>query len=110
MSSVNLEYYDEWSKSGLPFIADLVTMLDNVLEYFIESVVDTKVLESDYNANFRRFKNYVREGKEGFTRSAYSAYRERSIGLGTMGFCSYLQSHGLPVDGVFAASFNHKAF
>jgi ribonucleoside-diphosphate reductase alpha chain len=110
LSSVNLEYYDEWSKSGFPFIADLVTMLDNVLEYFIESVVDTKVLESDYNANFRRFKNYVREGKEGFTRSAYSAYRERSIGLGAMGFHSYLQNRGFSFGEIYASSFNHKAF
>jgi len=110
LSSVNLEHFDEWSKSELPFISDLITMLDNVLEYFIESVVDTKVLDSDYNSNFRRFKNYVREGKEGFTRSAYSAYRERSIGLGAMGFHSYLQHHRVSFESVFAASFNHKAF
>ena len=109
LSSVNLEHFDIWSKDEL-FISDMITMLDNVLELFIESIVDIKVLDSDYNSNFRRFKNYVREGKEGFTKAAYSAYRERSIGLGTMGFCSYLQSHGLPFDGLFAASFNHKAF
>jgi len=109
LSSVNLEHFDVWSKDEL-FISDMITMLDNVLELFIESIVDTKVLDSDYNSNFRRFKNYVQEGKEGFTKAAYSAYRERSIGLGAMGFHSYLQGRGLPFESVFAASFNHRAF
>jgi len=109
LSSVNLAHFDEWSTDD-NFIADMITMLDNVLELFIESIVDIKVLDSDYSANFRRFKNYVREGKEGFSKAAYSAYRERSIGLGAMGFHSYLQGRGLPFESVFAASFNHRAF
>jgi ribonucleoside-diphosphate reductase alpha chain len=109
LSSVNLVHFDAWSKDD-NFIADMITMLDNVLELFIESIVDTKILDSDYNANFRRFKNYVKEGKEGFSKAAYSAYRERSIGLGAMGFHSYLQGRGLPFESVFATSFNHRAF
>jgi ribonucleoside-diphosphate reductase alpha chain len=109
LSSVNLATFDEWSEDDV-FIADMVTMLDNVLELFIEGIVDTKVLDSDYSANFRRFKNYVQEGKEGFTKAAYSAYRERSVGLGAMGFHSYLQGRGLSFESVFAASFNHRAF
>ena len=109
LSSVNLAHFDEWSTDD-NFIADMITMLDNVLELFIESIVDIKVLDSDYNANFRRFKNYVQQGKEGFSTAAYSAYRERSIGLGAMGFHSYLQGRGLPFESVFAASFNHRAF
>ena len=109
LSSVNLEYYDEWADHP-HFINDLVTMLDNVLELFIESVVDTEVLDSDYNANYKRFKNYVREDKKGFTRSAYSAYRERSIGLGAMGFHSYLQNRGFSFGGIYASSFSHRAF
>ena len=109
LSSVNLVHFDEWSKDE-NFIPDLITMLDNVLELFIESIVDTKVLDSDYNANFKRFINYVREGKEGFAKAAYSAYRERSVGLGAMGFHSYLQDHGLCFEGVLATSFNHRAF
>ena len=109
LSSVNLATFDEWSEDD-NFIADMVTMLDNVLELFIESIVDTKVLDSDYNANFRRFKNYVQEGKEGFAKAAYSAYRERSVGLGAMGFHSYLQHRKLPFEGVLASSFNHRAF
>jgi len=109
LSSVNLAHFDEWSTDD-NFIADMITMLDNVLELFIESIVDIKVLDSDYSANFRRFKNYVQEGKEGFSKAAYSAYRERSIGLGAMGFHSYLQGRGLPFESVFAASFNHRAF
>ncbi len=108
LSSVNLEYYDEWSKDNL-FIEDLITMLDNVLQHFIDNAVDTVQL-GEYNANFKRFKNYIREGQEGFTKAAYSAYREKSIGLGAMGFHAYLQSKNIPFEGLFATSFNYKAF
>ena len=108
LSSVNLEYYDEWSKDNL-FIEDLITMLDNVLQHFIDNAVDTVQL-GEYNANFKRFKNYIKEGQEGFTKAAYSAYRERSIGLGAMGFDAYLQSKNIPFEGLFATSFNYKAF
>tara|TARA_R110000824_G_scaffold117409_1_gene269361 strand:- start:20129 stop:22009 length:1881 start_codon:yes stop_codon:yes gene_type:complete len=108
LSSVNLEYFDAWSKDDL-FIKDLITMLDNVLEHFIEDIVDTDNLK-EYNANFKRFKSYVKEDKEGLLKAAYSAYRERSIGLGAMGYHSYLQSHGICFEGVLAASFNHRAF
>ena len=93
LSSVNLEYYDSWSKNE-DFIKDLVTMLDNVLEHFIGEIVHTEKL-GGYTANYKRFKNYVKEGKEGMVKAAYSAYRERSIGLGAMGFHSYLQSKEL---------------
>ncbi len=63
LSSVNLEHFDKWKKNE-QFIDDLITMLDNVLEHFIEAIVDTSGL-GGYNANFKRFKNYVREEKEG---------------------------------------------
>jgi len=108
LSSVNLEHFDKWSKDEM-FISDLVNMLDNILQHFIDNAVDTSQL-GEYNANYKRFKNYVKEGKEGFTKAAYSAYRERSIGLGAMGFHSYLQSKGIPFEGLFATSFNYKAF
>jgi ribonucleoside-diphosphate reductase alpha chain len=84
-------------------------MLDNVLQHFIDNAVDTVQL-GEYNANFKRFKNYIKEGQEGFTKAAYSAYRERSIGLGAMGFHAYLQSKNIPFEGLFATSFNYKAF
>ena len=86
LSSVNLEKFDEWSKDDL-FISDLVTMLDNVLEHFIESAANTDDFGA-YRASFDRFKNYIKEGKDGYKKAAYSAYRERSIGLGAMGFHS----------------------
>ena len=108
LSSVNLELFDEWRKDEL-FIYDIITMLDNVLEGFINNVVDVESIGT-YNANYKRFKNYVREGKEGLVKAAYSAYRERSVGLGAMGFHSYLQRNRIPFESVFAASFNHKAF
>ena len=109
LSSVNLEYFDEWKNSN-EFIDDMITMLDNVLEHFIENAVDTKGL-GKYNANYERFINYVKEGpNKGFTKSAYSAYRERAIGLGAMGFCSYLQRNGINFESMYATSFNHRAF
>ena len=105
---MNLEYFDDWSKDD-NFIKDLITMLDNVIEHYIENAVDTTQL-GGYSANFKRFQNYVREGKEGYIKSAYSAYRERSLGLGAMGFHAYLQSRNIPFEGIFATGFNHKAF
>ena len=65
LSSLNLEYYDEWKNTSI--VEDLITMLDNVLEYFIENAPDD------------------------ISRAKFSAERERSIGLGAMGFHSYLQ-------------------
>jgi len=108
LSSVNLEHFDKWSKDNL-FINDLITMLDNVLQHYIDNAVDTSQL-GEYNANFKRFSNYIKEDKEGYAKSAYSAYRERSVGLGAMGFHAYLQSKGIPFEGIFATGFNHKAF
>ena len=108
LSSVNLEHYDEWSKDDY-FIKDLITMLDNVLQHFIENAIDTSQL-GEYNANYKRFKGYVKDGKEGFTKAAYSAYRERSLGLGAMGFHAYLQSNKIPFGGIQATGFNYQAF
>ena len=108
LSSVNLEHYDKWVKDDL-FIKDLITMLDNVLQHFIDNAIDTEQL-GEYNANFKRFKGYVKEGKEGFTKAAYSAYRERSLGLGAMGFHAYLQENNIPFEGIQATGFNYQAF
>ena len=108
LSSVNLEHFDSWSKDE-NFISDLITMLDNVIEHYIENAVDTSQL-GGYSANYNRFNKYIKEGKEGYTKSAYSAYRERSLGLGAMGFHAYLQSRNIPFEGIFATGFNHKAF
>ena len=103
-----MEHFDTWSKDD-DFIQDLITMLDNVLQHYIDNAIDTTQL-GEYSANFKRFQKYVREGKEGFTKSAYSAYRERSLGLGAMGFHAYLQGRNIPFEGIFATGFNYKAF
>ena len=108
LSSVNLEYFENWKKNE-EFIPDLVTMLDNVLEHFIEDIVDTDNL-GGYTANFKRFKTYVKEDKKGMVKAAYSAYRERSIGLGAMGFHAYLQSKGLSFNGLQQTSINNIIF
>ena len=85
LSSVNLEEYDEWSKDDT-FIPDLVEMLDNVLSYFIDNAPPE------------------------LWRAVNSASRERSIGLGAMGFHAYLQRHNIAFEGVMAKSMNMKMF
>ena len=85
LSSLNLEKYDEW-KEDPKFIPDVVRFLDNVLEYFINNA-------SDF-----------------LHRAKYSAMRERSIGLGAMGFHSYLQSKNVPFASAIAKGINLKIF
>ena len=85
LSSVNLEYFDEW-KNHASFIPDLVRFLDNVLQYFIDNAPSQ------------------------LEKAKYSAYRERSIGLGAMGFHAYLQKNSIPFEGPVAASANHMIF
>lgn len=84
LSSLNLEYYDEWKDTSI--VRDLVRMLDNVLEYFIENATDTI------------------EGAK------FSAARERSIGLGAMGFHSLLQKHGVAWESEVAKEINDAVF
>ena len=85
LSSVNLENYDEWSKHPA-FIPDLVRMLDNVLDDFIARAPDQ------------------------LHRAKFSAMRERSIGLGAMGFHAYLQKMGVPFESMQATSANLQMF
>jgi len=85
LSSVNLEYYDEWKKVPA-FIPDLIRMLDNVLTYFIETAPDS------------------------MERAKFSAMRERSIGLGAMGFHAYLQKNMIPFESIFAGGMNTEMF
>ena len=85
LSSVNLEEYDEW-KNNDQFIPDLVRMLDNVLEHFIQNAPDQ------------------------LSRASYSAMRERSIGLGAMGFHAHLQRHNIPFESAMAKGRNLQMF
>ena len=85
LSSVNLEEYDEWKDNDL-FIPDLVRMLDNVLEHFITNAPDQ------------------------LSRASYSAMRERSIGLGAMGFHAHLQRHNIPFESAMAKGKNLQMF
>lgn len=84
LSSLNLELYDEWKDTRI--VEDLVTMLDNVLEYFIENAPDE------------------------IGRARYSASRERSIGLGAMGFHSLLQRHNIAWESEEARELNTAVF
>ncbi len=85
LSSLNLEYFDEWSKDEM-FIEDIVRMLDNTLDSFIKSAPST------------------------MWRAVKSAQSERSIGLGTMGFHSYLQKSGIALQSPMSMGPNMKIF
>ena len=84
LSSLNLEKYDEWKDTTI--VEDLIEYLDNVLQYFVDHAPD-----------------HLKKAK-------YSAFRERSLGLGAMGFHSYLQFKGVPFESVVAQSLNKSIF
>ena len=104
LSSVNLAKYDKWSSSPT-FIPDMVRMLDNVLEHFILAVYD---FSFDMEGNIKDI--VIKESMTGFERAGYSAFRERSIGLGAMGFHTYLQKLNIPFDSDMATGQNMKMF
>ncbi|MCC2978385.1 ribonucleoside-diphosphate reductase subunit alpha [Sphingomonas sp. PL-96] len=85
LSSLNLEKWDEWN-GDKRFIEDVMRFLDNVLT------------------------DYITNAPDEMARARYSAERERSVGLGVMGFHSFLQARGLPFEGAMAKSWNLKIF
>lgn len=85
LSSLNAETWDEWHDNPL-IVEDVLRFLDNVLQDFIDTA------------------------PAGMARAAYSASRERSVGLGLMGFHSFLQSKGIPFESAMAKSWNMKIF
>jgi len=85
LSSLNLEKYPEWEQHD-GFIEDIMRFLDNVLQDFIDNAPDD------------------------FSRAKYSAMRERSVGLGVMGFHSFLQANRIPFEGAMAKVWNMRMF
>ena len=85
LSSLNLEYYDDWKDDAL-FLKDVAEMLDNVLQYFID--------------------NAPKEIK----RAKYSAIRERSIGIGALGWHALLQRKNIPWESSMAVGLNKTIF
>jgi ribonucleoside-diphosphate reductase alpha chain len=85
LSSVNLEYYDDW-KTDEKFLPDVLEMLDNVITYFIENAPDE------------------------VSRAKFSAYRERSVGVGALGYHAYLQKYGVPFESAIAKGLNISIF
>ena len=85
LSSLNLETFLEW-KDHPTFVKDVMRFLDNVLQDFIDNAADE------------------------FARARYSAARERSVGLGVMGFHSFLQDHMIPFESAMAKAWNNKIF
>lgn len=84
LSSLNLEKYDEWKNSSV--VPDLIRFLDNVLQFFIDNA-----------------------GEE-ISRAKYSAMRERSLGLGAMGYHAYLQKHRVAFESEEAEKLNIEIF
>lgn len=85
LSSVNLEHYDAWSRN-VTFMKDVAEMLDNVLSYFIKNAPDE------------------------VSRAKFSAKRERSIGVGALGFHAYLQKNNIAWESWQATSANMRMF
>ncbi len=85
LSSLNLEKFDEWHENH-DFIPDVMRFLDNVVQDFID-----------------RAPHHMEKAK-------YSASRERSVGLGVMGFTSFLQAKDIPLESVMANVWNHRIF
>ncbi|GBQ21144.1 ribonucleotide-diphosphate reductase subunit alpha [Tanticharoenia sakaeratensis NBRC 103193] len=85
LSSLNLETWDEW-KDEPNFVEDVLLFLDNVLQDFIDRAPDE------------------------MARAKYAAARERSVGLGVMGFHSFLQARNIPFESVIAKVWNRKIF
>ncbi len=85
LSSLNLETWDEWHGDKM-FIEDVMRFLDNVLS------------------------DYIARAPDEMARAKYSGERERSVGLGVMGFHSFLQARGLGFEGAMAKSWNLKIF
>ena len=85
LSSVNLEHYDSWSKNP-QFLKDMAEMLDNVLQHFIDNAPDQ------------------------VARAKFSAMRERSIGIGALGFHAYLQKNMIAWESWQATSANVRMF
>lgn len=85
LSSLNLEYYDDWKSDPL-FLRDVAEMLDNVLQYFIDHAPST------------------------IKRAKYSALRERSIGIGALGWHAYLQRNNLPWESSISVGKNKQIF
>ena len=85
LSSVNLEYYDDWKDNEL-FLRDVAEMLDNVLQYFIDNA------------------------PVNVSRAKYSASRERSIGIGALGYHAYLQRNNIAFESAIAKSRNMQIF
>ena len=85
LSSVNLEYFDEWKNDKL-FLKDIAEMLDNVLQYFIDNA------------------------SKHISRAKYSAIRERSIGIGALGWHALLQKNNIPWESAMAVGLNNRIF
>jgi ribonucleoside-diphosphate reductase alpha chain len=85
LSSLNLEYYDEW-RTDPNFLRDVAEMLDNVLEYFILNAPTS------------------------IERARYSAIRERSIGVGALGWHAYLQRNNMPWESALSVGRNRQIF
>jgi len=86
LSSLNLAKYEEWKDTNL--IHDAIWFLDGVMEEFIQRA----------------------KGLRGFENAVRSAQRGRALGLGVLGWHTYLQEKGIPFEGLLAQFETRKIF
>lgn len=84
LSSLNLEKYNEWKETSI--VRDLIRMLDNIIEFFINNAPDS------------------------ISKAKYSAFRERALGLGVMGFHNLLMKNMIPFESTQAKDLNKNLF
>jgi ribonucleoside-diphosphate reductase alpha chain len=86
LSSLNLTKYEEWKDTNL--IYDAIWFLDGVLEEFLQKA----------------------KGLKGFENSVRSAEKGRALGLGVLGWHTYLQQNGIPFEGLQAQFETRRIF
>jgi len=86
LSSLNLAKYDEWKDTDLVYTS--IWFLDGVLSEFIQKA----------------------KGLRGFENSVRSAEKGRALGLGVLGWHTYLQQRGIPFEGMTAQFETRKIF
>ena len=86
LSSLNLAKYEEWKDTNL--IYDATFFLDGVMEEFIQRA----------------------KGLRGFDNSVRSAQKGRALGLGVLGWHTYIQEKGIPFEGLLSQYETRKIF
>lgn len=129
LASPNAQHYDEW-KDHPHFISDLIEMLDNILEYFIQNAIYActkdydwdglkatlygSLKESGIDLTAEQLDKLAKDAVErnimGYKKAVYSAKRERAVGLGMMGLDSYFMNHEIAYESNHALAITSDIF